>query len=171
MYTISALYQIINLYVSTWQLRPLNIKWELLFYCQWTTLLQNLWRLNQCITGETSSSGSFLHHALCWGSSADDTSGRLLFSVCSLSPSNHHNHLCSSLLFSCSISPSLLHPAGVEKVTVLSTTLQGLLVFSMPVAALGYWTCTGSDAHALPITGGSCKPQHEHLSAFLHFHK
>jgi len=28
MYTISPLYQIINLNVSTWYLKPLNIKWD-----------------------------------------------------------------------------------------------------------------------------------------------
>jgi len=40
------------------------------------------------------------------------------FFLSALSLTNHHNHPCSSPLFS-SISPSFLHPAGVEKVTVL----------------------------------------------------
>jgi len=32
MYTISTLYQIINFNVSTWYLKPLNIKWDPFFY-------------------------------------------------------------------------------------------------------------------------------------------
>lgn len=52
---------------------------------QWSPLLQKLRKLDQR-KGKNSSNYSFLCHDLCWSSNADNTtSGRLLFSVCSLS--------------------------------------------------------------------------------------
>lgn len=72
--------------------------------------------------------------------------------------------------------PSLLHPARVEKVTVLSTTLQGLLIFSMPVVALDYWALPGRTLTQMhtpcPSLDDPAKPQHfsvdKHNSLYLY---
>lgn len=109
----------------------------------------------------------------CWGASANNTSGRPLSLFLFQTAITIH-----VLSLSSSISPSLLHPAGVEKVTTLSTTLQGLLIFSMPVAALDYWALPGrayAQTHKhtpCPSLVDPAKPQHYSLDLHhsLHLH-